>query len=288
MLGVVLAVASALCWSVLDTLRKVMGRSLHPLVSTTLITIGAGLLFFVGLLWKPVAAAPVGMFWVAVWISVAVGIAANLLFFRAVQVSPLSLTIPYLGFTPVFMLGSGALMLGEVPGWMGLSGVFTVIVGAILLNPAKDGRFAPFRALRHERGSLYMLAVAFLWSLSVPFEKIALVKGNLFLFGGCVNSFVGLLLLGYLALFRRDLLGSLVTGLRLGLLAAFTQAIALLTQYLALPLIFVVYVDTIKRSGAIFAVLIGYIFFGERPLRPRLLGASVIVAGVALIILGQT
>lgn len=284
MFGVMLAVSSAFCWAMLDTTRKVMGRHLSPLSSAAMITLGCSVLFFLGLFWVPVQTMPGLRFWGIVALTSLLSLSSNLLFLRAVQVSPLSLTVPYLSFTPVFMLLTGAIFLGEVPGWRGVLGACTVMVGAILINPSPDGRFRPLQALRQERGSVYMLIVAMIWSLMGAAEKTGVSEGNMFLFGGCINAVMGLSLLGYMGLFRQELLGQMRKHWKLGTLAASTQWLALLLQFWAFSYLFVAYVDTIKRSGALFAVLIGYFFFNERPLRPRLLGATVMVLGVSLII----
>ena len=50
-------------------------------------------------------------------------VAANLLFLHAVRVSPLSLTIPFLSFTPVFSALSASVLLGEWPSGSALLGI---------------------------------------------------------------------------------------------------------------------------------------------------------------------
>lgn len=287
MLGIGLALLSAVLWAMLDAQRKVLSRSLSPQAAVVFVCAGAAVLFGLGLLWSPPTAWPPGRFWAALLGSATLNLVANLLFFRAVQHSPLSLTIPYLSFTPVFMLLSGALWLGEWPRWLAVCGVFTVMLGAILLNPHKEGRFAPLKALLHERGSLYMLCVAFLWSNTGPFEKIAIQSGPLPLLCVGVNLFMALPLAAFLLLTKPQELKEGLRHLPQSLGASLTMTLATLTQLLAFRLLYVAYVDTIKRSGAIFAVLIGYFFFKERPLRPRLLGASIMVSGVLLVIWGR-
>jgi len=56
---------------------------------------------------------------------------------------------------------------------------------------------------------------------------------------------------------------------------------------LAISLILVVYVISIKRASVIFGVLWGYLIFNEKRIKERFTGALVMVIGVALITMSQ-
>lgn len=287
MLGIGLAILSALCWATLDAQRKVLTQQVPPMASVAVLLLGTGILFSMALPWTLPTTPLASEFWWAILASVVLNLMANVLFFMAVQKSPLSLTIPYLSFTPVFMLASGGIVLGEYPGWLGIVGVLAVLVGGILINPGEEGRFAPLLALKNEPGSYYMLAVALLWSITGPVEKIALQHAHPVVLGAFINLSVGLAAMILVLLRSPQALKKVLPSWKLAALASGTQALGIVTQLFAFSFLFVAYVDTIKRSGALFAVLIGYFYFHERPLRPRLLGASVMFAGVCLIIWSQ-
>ena len=72
--------------------------------------------------------------------------AASILYVQAVNLSPLSLTIPYLGFTPVVVTVLAYPLLGEVPALQvrrsGLIGIALVVMGAIALNLAESDHLA--------------------------------------------------------------------------------------------------------------------------------------------------
>ena len=61
---------------------------------------------------------------------------SSVLFQRAVQISPVSLTVPYLAFTPALLLVTSYFMLGEVPEASGVAGVVVMTAGAYGLNTA--------------------------------------------------------------------------------------------------------------------------------------------------------
>ncbi|PIP41187.1 MAG: hypothetical protein COX19_04205, partial [Desulfobacterales bacterium CG23_combo_of_CG06-09_8_20_14_all_51_8] len=81
------------------------------------------------------------------------------MYIRAIQVSPLSLTVPYLAFTPVFMIATGFLFLGEMPDIWGFVGIGAVCAGSYVLN--MDLRnlslLGPLRSVFKETGSWMML-----------------------------------------------------------------------------------------------------------------------------------
>ena len=61
---------------------------------------------------------------------------SSVLFQRAVQISPVSLTVPYLAFTPALLLVTSYFTLGEVPEASGVVGVVVMTAGAYGLNAA--------------------------------------------------------------------------------------------------------------------------------------------------------
>src|ERR1017187_1629453 len=51
------------------------------------------------------------------------------LYFRALQISPLSMCIPFLAFTPVFLIPSTYIILGQKPEPIKLLGVLLIVAG---------------------------------------------------------------------------------------------------------------------------------------------------------------
>src|SRR3989344_3848252 len=52
-------------------------------------------------------------FWTAALISSSVAVITSILFIRAIKISPLSLTLPITTFTPVFLLVTSPIIVGE-------------------------------------------------------------------------------------------------------------------------------------------------------------------------------
>ena len=94
--------------------------------------------------------------------------------------SDLSLSMPMLSFTPVFLIGTSYLLLHEVPSAAGVAGICIIVSGSYVLNiSAEHEHFLdPVRSMVQNRGSWYMLIVAFLFAASVNYDKIAMLNSD--------------------------------------------------------------------------------------------------------------
>jgi uncharacterized membrane protein len=230
---------------------------------------------------------PVATYFVYLLFDVVLVSIANVLYFRALQVSPLSLCIPFLAFTPIFLIPTGFVMLGELPPAAKLLGVALVVVGSVLLHRRllAVSWMAPFKAIIQEKGSRYMLIVAFIFSITNPLEKklvlISDVYTQAFAFGIglCIFFFV-------LTLARRESFAPALGGNMLWITAAgVMDGISLLLQFASYHYIDVVISVSIKRAGIVLAVFFGWLFFRERGIPDKVIGSSVMLMGVLIIYL---
>lgn len=76
-------------------------------------------------------------FWIAALISSSTAALTSILFIRAVKISPLSLTLPITTFTPVFLLITSPIIVGEFPKPLGVLGILSVVFGSYILNLSK-------------------------------------------------------------------------------------------------------------------------------------------------------
>ena len=307
-IGFMLAVLSAVFWASLDITRKHIGGYM----SASAAVIGIMLWqapFIVPFMtaeefgWVPSFDNPVAdivfvpfpevtgyyvMFGIA---SVVLNIAANFLFLRSVQISPLSLTTPYLSFTPVFSAIVAYFTLGETPTGWGIAGIVTVCIGAFFLNPGNkdEGVFAPLKAIWKERGSLYMLIVAFIWSVTPVIHKEAAevtspMWHTLFLAIGVGIAFIAYRLFkdGGTEKLREELSHTKFWVAACG----FFSVGAMAMQLGSYVFVKIAYVETIKRAvGVLSAILAGWILFKEKDIGRRLVGAVVMIAGVAMVLM---
>jgi len=289
-LGLTLALGSALCWAGLDATRKELVRDVAPVALVAALTLGQAPLFAVwggvdGRLWTGVGYLAPGL------AALGLNVAANVTFVRAVQLSPLSLTIPYLSLTPVFTAVFAVPLVGETPSVLQSVGIGVVVAGALLLhagNPDSPGPSGLLRAYLKERGSVLMSLVALMWSLTGPLDKLALGHASVAGHALVQTGGVGLVLLAWLALRGRVHDVSPVRG-RAGVFAAAVAfaTVAAALQLLSIQLLLVALVETIKRAvGMTAAVAVGRVRFGEPVTAPKLAAIALMTAGTALVTLG--
>ncbi|TAJ44445.1 EamA family transporter [Methanofollis fontis] len=214
-------------------------------------------------------------------VSAILNTAAVRLTFRALATTDISLAIPFLSFTPLFLVLTSWLILGERPGAGGMAGILLIVAGSYLLG-GSGGISAPFHALSSHPGAALMLCVAAIYSITANVDKILLINAGLFVGYGIDLLCIGCFLLIFAAFDRSSLHGCgvlppLVLG---GLLAIEIMAIgsALLIQI-------VPYVISVKRTSILFAVLLGGALFREGERLRRGLSAGMMVAGAACILL---
>lgn len=215
---------------------------------------------------------------------------ALILYFKALKLSPLGLTVPFLSLTPVLLLVIPYILLGERITMTGGIGILLIAAGSytLKLHSLSDGFLAPFRAIRRERGALCMIGVAVIFSLTSTLCKKAISLSSPLFFVG-LQPILLFLCLTPVALWKgRDALGILRQKgmLRAAMLPAFFSFIELFTGVVALSLTNVAYMIAVKRLSLLVGIVYGHFLFHEEGLRERLAGGGMMVAGVALIVTG--
>lgn len=209
------------------------------------------------------------------------------LYVKSIKNSELSLVVPFLSFTPIFLLLTSFIMLREFPTLLGLIGIIMVVVGAYVLhlkNP-KEGVLAPLKSIVSNHGSIYMIIVAFLFSITSNLSKIIVQNSSpLFAAIAYLSSLSITLLLISVAMSGKKIF-QLKTEFKSLLPVGFFYSLMALFHNLAITQAIVPYVMSIKRSSSLFSVFYGHFWFKEKNITARFVGAAVMVSGAALIIL---
>ena len=218
-------------------------------------------------------------------ISLPINFISFFIYMKAIRVSRLSLTLPYLAFTPAFMIFTGYLFLNEMPNLWGLAGIVITCAGGYVLNleSGKRAVFEPFKAVFNETGSWLMLIVALIFSFGAVIGKKAIIHSSPLFFTMtffAVLSFLtvlGLLILGRIRLgtFRDDWFKGVVAG---GLFF-----IHCLAHGFAISMVKAGYMISIKRFSVLIGMVYGGMFFKEKYIAVRFAGAGLMVAGAVLI-----
>lgn len=226
-------------------------------------------------------------FWWALTAGTVLNIVANILYLRAIQLSDLSLTVPLVTFTPLFMLLTSPLIVGEFPSPYGILGIICIVTGAYLLNLNRQQQniWSPFRALFQEKGARLMLLVAFIWSLSSNFDKMGIINSSALSWAFCINVSITIGLTPLMLVREKKPLKQLARYPRQLIWVGLFNGATILFQMLAASMTLVAYVIAIKRSSAVISVIFGKIFFHEKGVKNRLIGVLIMLAGVIIITL---
>jgi drug/metabolite transporter (DMT)-like permease len=285
MMGFSLGVASALCWSGLDVVRKALAGKASPTALAVFLMLGLLPLLGAWALWDQTWVAD-ARYWPPALASMLMNALANVLFMRSVELSPLSRTVPFLSLTPVFSALAAIPLLGEVPGSTHSAGIGLVVVGALLLNSDLSDRW--WSSITHEKGAPFMIAVAVLWSLSTALDKRALPHASPAAHAFLLSAGGALILVAWLVL--RGAHGELreLRSAPKALLAAMIgfAAAAVALQMTALLFLWVAVLETLKRAfGVLGSIVFGRVFFLEPISGRKLLAAAFMVAGTAMLAL---
>jgi drug/metabolite transporter (DMT)-like permease len=224
-------------------------------------------------------------FWLCMALGMPLEVIAFLCYMRAIKVSPLSLTLPFLAFTPALVILTGFIILDEELNMYGAMGIMLIVTGSYTLNLsyAKRDFFAPFLAIYKEQGSRLMLMTAFLYSLTSAIGKLAISHSSPQFFGVIYFLFLGLIIIALFPLMPGARIDNLFKRPLIGLIAGFVLATMIFCHTCAISLVQAAYMISVKRTSLLFGVIFGWLVFKEENIKERLLGVSIMMAGVVII-----
>lgn len=224
-----------------------------------------------------------GTFYLTLLFIVPLEVTAIILYMKAIRLSPLSLSIPFMALSPVFIILIAFFMLGELPDRSGYSGIFLIAAGAYILNvkAAREGLLGPIKAIKREKGSVLMIIVALIYSVTSTIGKIAIQHSSP-LFFGFFYPVVLTIVFSIILCITGDL-RKVTSRPGIFLWIGFFIAIMVLSHFTAISMTDVAYMISVKRTSLIFSVIYGRLLFGEKNTGERLMGSVLMVAGVVLI-----
>jgi drug/metabolite transporter (DMT)-like permease len=225
-----------------------------------------------------------GVFWSCLAVGLPLEAAAFITYMKAIKTSPLSLTLPFLAFTPVFTIFTGYFLLGETLSANGMLGIFLILIGSFTLHFSlfRKAWLAPLKAIAGERGSMLMLLTAFLYSLTSTLGKLAIQHSSQPFFAA-TYFLAFFLLVSSLYPFLGKGTGRLAERPFAGVLAGSIFALMIFTHTLAISMVEAAYMLSVKRSSVVFGVVMGALFFKEEKVAERFLGSLIMLSGVCLI-----
>ena len=224
-------------------------------------------------------------FWWTFILSIPLNFSAYVLYLYAIKLSPISLAVPFLAFTPAFMILTGFFILGETINIWGGVGIGLIVLGGYVLHCKKKQAsfFTPFSAFLHEKGSWFMLIVAILFAFAAVIGKKAILHSSPLFFSYTfflvfnITVLAGLLLSGkkdWKKIFRNTPRGIWLGSLLMMHISFHGLAIALSTA---------VYMVAVKRSSILFSVFLSWFILKETDIRYRGFGTVLMFVGMLFI-----
>ncbi len=279
-----LALLTALCEALKDVFSKLNLKNTNPYIIALAMRLFSlplllPLLIFIDI---PVLGE---MFFPALIAGGLMNIFITILYLKAIQHSDLSVTVPMVTFTPLFLLITSPIIVGEFPGYYGIAGIVCIVLGSYMLNlhTVRSGFFAPFKALIKDKGPRYMLGVAFLWSITANIDKVGIQNSHPVFWVVSISAFLFAGMIPVVLLFaKKDLKQLKKNALKLLPVGIFS-GLTLVFQMLAIQIALVAYVISIKRTSALMVVIFGWLIFKEKGFVQRIAGAALMLLGVLLI-----
>ena len=226
-------------------------------------------------------------FWLATVCALPLEITALILYTKALKNSPLSVTVPFLALTPLFLIVTSNLILGESVSVSGAAGILLMAIGAYTLNlhKARHALLEPIRAILKEKGSIMMIGVAFIYSITSSLGKMAIEHSSPLFFGSFYFILVTILFTpiaikmnnGNLSIKRKEIASFVFIG--------FTYSIMIVCHMLAMSLVNVAYMISVKRTSLLFGIFYGHFLFREERIAEKIAGGIIMLAGFIVIVI---
>ncbi|MBE9127173.1 MULTISPECIES: EamA family transporter [unclassified Coleofasciculus] len=226
-------------------------------------------------------------FWLALMIGGSLNVISMILYIKALKLSDLSITVPLITFTPLFLLITSPIIVGEYPTLSDAMGMILIVAGSYLLNikEKNKGYLAPFKAILEARGAQLMLLVAFIWSITSNFDKIGVQNSSPTFWAIANYSFIAAGILPIMLYKSHRHLNQIPANLISLVPIGLFQGAAVLFQMQAIDRTLVAHVISVKRMSALISVWLAYLIFKERGIKERAAGAATMIIGVLLITL---
>ena len=276
--GLTLMLLASLCWAGLDGLRKHLVRDVEPLTLTAALCFGQSILFAI-LFIKDGMPIPSEIYWkIGIFCSL-ISLCAAIGLNWSLRLSPLSQSIPMLSLTPAFALIHGNLLLRESMSDLQMLGLLLSAVGAV--------GFGLEKGWSKSKGAYIMVGVAFLFSLTMALDKLALQHAKMTSHALFQASLITVVLAGYL-LFKgqTDALPILWNSKKTYVCAVLLFTLAVAFQLEAVQWLPISLLEAGKRCIGLFSsIVVGLYFFSEPISRKKMASAVLLAIGVCIVLM---
>ncbi len=225
-------------------------------------------------------------FWMVMAVMLPFEILVNLLFFRAIKNSELSLVFPFTAFLPLFVSFFAFLILGEKLSPRLLFAVLLIAFGAYCMRIEKfsiKNILAPFKNLIGDKGISLVLIVTFMWGFLAPLGKLATTYSSARFFPAVYFTLATILFTPiFLKKSEKGFLSIRKNFAAFSWIGIFYAAF-LLSNWAAYSMEKAGLVNALSALAGVFTIVLAGTFFHEKEFKKRLIAAGIMFAGVLLI-----
>jgi drug/metabolite transporter (DMT)-like permease len=217
-------------------------------------------------------------------------VVALVLYMKAIRISPLNVTLPFLSLTPVLMILTGYLFLGETLRPPQIVGILFIAAGGYLINihTIREGIHKPITSIGKEKGAMLMIVVAVIYSVTAVLGKKAVLLSNPLFFGLSYSAMLSIVMMPMVFIMGpspRESAGRLSTNIPALCALGLVGAINVVTHFIAIGLVEAATMIAVKRTSLLFGILFGRLLFDEPHFKARIFGGALMMVGVFCIYL---
>lgn len=219
-------------------------------------------------------------------LNTAISVIATILISKAYKREEVSFLAPLSALSPIPMLITSPLIVGEWPSPIGLIGVLVVVSGVYLLKAEDTTTLTePIRKIASNRAAQMMIFVTLLYSISSNYDKVGVLLSDPIFWAFIYTGTTALALTPIMMVKTDDWTEEIKTGGKSLFVFGLISGIGSVFQMFALEHTLVIYVTTIKRLSIPLSVILAYILYNETNIRGRTIGSLLAMAGAVLITL---
>lgn len=248
--------------------------------------------FWIAILLSPLVfffpASPTPLFWWILLIRTTLDTVATVLYVNSIKQSDLSVALPLIALSPLFIVIIDFFITGTIPSFAGFFGILLIVLGTYIIHIEKGDKnfFAPFINIYKDNGSRMMLAVSVIWSITSTIHTVAIKQSNPYFYAG-VSSIAIIFFLTIFMFFKdgfksQDFKSS--NAIPKNIVPGVLGATAQLFQFIAQSFAPASYVIAIKRTSILFSSLLGGLVLKE-DIKARIIPTIIVLLGVFLIVL---
>lgn len=278
----ILSLISALSESIKDVFGKIGSKKTNEYTSALIMHL-VTLIFTIPFIFMNPIPKLTTPFWIGSFAFLFITPVWSILYMKALKDAPLSVTLPMMSFNPIFTGLLAYLFKGTPPSFMSWVGIGLITLGIYLVNLQKNkgNILSPLFQIINNKGAMYMLGVAFLWSLGAHFSKMR-VDGSSPFFSTLTGGIIGVGTTYILAILRKKTISLLSVREHFWSLfpIGLFYYVATITSSIALVGSSAVYVFSIKRSSMLFSAIAGKLLFKEKFNTYKYIGLILLMGGI--------